>query len=56
MAKIDSDKAKITQDKTDWKKVINSSQSAADIESVKDTENPVLTNKKFVKSENKANK
>ena len=49
--KTDIEKIKIIQDKTDWKKVINSPQSIADIEAIKDSENPVLTDKKFVKSE-----
>lgn len=56
MEKIDTNRAKMTQDKTDWKKVRNSSQTAADAEALKDLENPVLTNKKFVKSEKPANK
>ncbi len=35
------------QDKTDWKKIYNQTQVAADREAGQDTENPVLKNAKF---------
>lgn len=47
--KINSEKdtVKILQDKTDWSKVYNKSQSTADREAITDTENPVLRNVRF---------
>lgn len=40
----DTDISKIYQDKTDWKKLYQKSQSIIDIEAKNDKENPVIKN------------
>jgi len=37
-----TDISKILQDKTDWKRVYQKTQSSVDIDALNDTENPVL--------------
>jgi hypothetical protein len=39
-----TDISKMHQDKTDWKKVYQKSQSIADIEAKNDKENPIIKN------------
>ncbi len=46
------DISKRTQNKTDWKKIYNKTQSEADREAAQDKENPVLKNVRFKKLNN----
>ena len=44
ITKINSktDLSKMLQDKTDWKRVYQTSQSSADLKALKDDENPII--------------
>ena len=51
MKKIDPSKIKISKDETDWNRVMKSSQNSDHLAASKDSENPVLSGKKFIKPE-----
>ena len=42
---------KVKKDETDWNRVMKSSQNSDDLAASKDSENPVLSGKKFTKPE-----
>lgn len=43
-------KSKFEQDKSDWKKILNTSQNEADRDASNDKDNPILEKPKFKKS------